>query len=373
VLSFNTTLSTYLRTLVVAHCRDRGANPALVTCTNLHAFLKRVVDDALIAGYPTAAAEGAPWFDAVVQQAADAFDAGYGCERYDAVLVDEGQDFMLAWWNLLRAHIVKPDGEMLLVVDPTQDVYDQRAWTDEEQMLGSGFSGPWTELKGSYRMPADLVPITNEFARRYLPGERLAAEVPVGQPELTGAQAPTIRHWENIDSVNELGAAIGREVVRLLRSHPDLAPRDVVFLCEHHQQGIDAVGVIEAAGLPVHHIFASGKSARSAAKRRFHPDAPGVKGCTVYSFKGWESRALVTGIGCGDRSRRLAYVAMTRVVTPRDGRPAYLSMVNSDMAIAGFDSTFRPWTRLDLPLWEPPNDQRSAASAPTAPPVLSAG
>ena len=45
---------------------------------------------------------------------------------------------------------------MLLVADPTQDVYDKRAWTDEEQMLGAGFSGPWTELHGSYRLPSDL-------------------------------------------------------------------------------------------------------------------------------------------------------------------------------------------------------------------------
>lgn len=369
VLSYNQTLSTYLRTLVTAHCRDRRTDPGLVTCTHFHGFLTRVIEDAHIAGFPTAQPGMAPWPEGIVLQAGAAFQSGYRIEPYDAVLVDEGQDFTLDWWNLLRHHVVRPDGEMLLVADPTQDVYGQRAWTDEERMLGSGFSGPWTELKGSYRLPSDLVPIVNEFARRYLPGERIAAEVPVGQPELIGAQAPTIRHWENIARSDELGTAIGREVIRLLRSHPDLAPSDVVFLCESHQQGIDAVRVIEAAGHPVHHIFANGKNAKTAAKRRFRPDAPGVKGCTVHSFKGWESRALVTGIGRNDNSRRLAYVAMTRVVTPRDGRPAYLSIVNSDTAISRFDSTFRPWTTLAVPLWEPP----SGPQRPSTTPVLSAG
>ncbi len=82
------------------------------------------------------------------------------------MLIDEGQDFTLDWWNMLRHHVVAEDGEMLLVADPTQDVYDKQAWTDEERMLGAGFSGPWTELNGSYRLPSDLVPMANAFAAR---------------------------------------------------------------------------------------------------------------------------------------------------------------------------------------------------------------
>ena len=52
-----------------------------------------------------------------------------------------------------------------------------------------------------------------------------------------------------------LGRLIGAEVVRLLAEHPELSPNDVVFLCENHRDGIDAVHVIEDAGHPVHHIF----------------------------------------------------------------------------------------------------------------------
>ena len=41
---------------------------------------------------------------------------------YDAVLVDEGQDFNPVWWDLLR-HLCRQGGEMILISDVTQDVY----------------------------------------------------------------------------------------------------------------------------------------------------------------------------------------------------------------------------------------------------------
>ena len=88
---------------------------------------------------------------------------------------------------------------MLLVADPTQDVYEKQSWTDNERMLGAGFSGPWTELKGSYRMPGDIVPIANAFAQRFLTGERLSGEVLGDHDDVVQRSSPTQRHWSNID------------------------------------------------------------------------------------------------------------------------------------------------------------------------------
>ena len=353
ILTFNTTLANYLSTLVSSRCKELQANPALVTSAPFHSFCTRLVDDAERAGFVVGEHEQLKWFDAVVARAADACAAGYQ-RHFDAVLIDEGQDFTLEWWTLLRKHVVRGDGEMLLVADPTQDVYEKKAWTDEETMRGAFFSGPWTELKGSYRMPRDLVPLANEFASRYVDGERLIAEVPADHLDISGAFVETRRHWDNVSSAGELGTSIGHEVVRLLTAHPDLNPNDLVFLCEHHRDGLDAVRVIEGAGFAVHHIFATKDGDKTRRKRRFWPDAPGVKGCTVHSFKGWETPALVMGIGRGNGSKRLAYVAMTRVKVSGGDRPAYLSVINTDLTIASFQSTFTNWAKPGVRLWAPP-------------------
>jgi len=353
VLTFNTTLANYLSTLVSARCRELGANRGLVACTPFHSFCRRVVEDAEQAGVTIDTHDELEWYDAVVVQAREAYEAGHG-RQFDAVLIDEGQDFTLEWWTLLREHVVRHDGEMLLVADPTQDVYGKKAWTDEESMRGAYFNGPWTELKGSYRMPADLVPLANRFADAYVDGDRLIAEVPADHSDISGASEKTVRHWENLQIASELGTSVGHEVVRLLTAHPDLNPNDVVVLCEHHRDGLDAVRVIEAAGYPVHHIFALKDEDRARRKRRFWPDAPGVKGCTVHSFKGWETPALVMGIGRDSGSARLAYVAMTRVKISGADRPAYLSVINSDLTMATFQSVFTEWTTPSVPLWEAP-------------------
>jgi hypothetical protein len=342
VLSFNVTLANYLRTLVTARCHEYAANPSLVTCVNFHSFCQRIVDDAERAGTTIDDVRGQQWFDAIFGKAQQALESR-GMKRFDAVLIDEGQDFTLDWWNMLRHHVVEPDGEMLLVADPTQDVYDKQSWTDNERMLGAGFSGPWTELKGSYRLPNDMIPIANEFARRYVTGERLTSELLIDHEEIVQRESSTRRRWFNLDRVSDLGQAIGEEVVRLLSDNPTLAPRDVVFLCEHHEDGLEAVEEIERAGHAVHHIFSRNERSRATRKRRFWPDADGIKGCTVHSFKGWETPALVMGVSRNEQSRRLAYVAMTRIAGRAMNQPGYLSVINNDLTIAGFHSTFEAW------------------------------
>jgi hypothetical protein len=344
VLSFNVTLAHYLRMLVTARCKEAGADPTLVTTTNFHSFCSRTVEDAEVEGFVLDEPTGVPSYDMGIAKAQQAFDLGFK-RQYDAVLVDEGQDFTLDWWNMLRHHVVVADGEMLLVADPTQDVYEKRAWTDEQQMAGAGFSGPWTHLHGSYRLPSDLIPMANHFAAHYLEGEYVAGAIPLDRLEISGTSGATRRRWKNLDRPTEIGRAIGTEVIRLLAEHPELSPNDIVFLCEKHRDGLDAVHVIEDAGHQVHHVFSEHTRAQSQRKRRFWPDAPGVKGCTVHSFKGWETQALVMGIGTDRRSRRLAYVAMTRVKTNSEGGQSFLSVVNSDLQIAGFQSTFEEWAK----------------------------
>ena len=340
VLSFNVTLSHYLRALVASHCATYAANPARVTCVPIHAFSGRIVEDAKAQGIEPGDVGKVDRWDEVIAKAAAVLQQGYRCQ-YDAVLVDEGQDFELTWWQMLRDHVVKPDGEMLLVADPTQDIFNKQAWTDEERMIGSGFSGQWTDLAGSYRMPSDMVPIANAFAEQYLGGARLAAAVPADRLEISGTTARTERRWENISPTADLGREVGLQTVALLRANPELCPSDVVFMCETHPQGLEAVKVIEASGFAVHHMFGTTTSEKQRRKRRFWPDAPGVRGCTVDSFKGWESRAVVLGIGTWDgRSPRLAYVAMTRVKGDPLGRPSLVTVVNSDNALAAFEATF---------------------------------
>jgi superfamily I DNA/RNA helicase len=256
------------------------------------------------------------------------------------VLVDEGQDFGLQWWNLLRDRVVRPGGEMLLVTDPTVDLYGKSSWARPSTLESAGFTEPWIDMTGSYRMAPELIESTNLFAREYVSDDAPVPLVPEDQSAVVGTVSSGQRSWRNVDRVADLGPEIGREVVRLLREHPDLAPRDVIYLCEYHHDGLAAAEIIEAAGYPVHHVYSRDPDERQRRKSRFWPDADAVKGCTVHAFKGWESPAVVLGIGMEERSRRLAYTAMTRVTSTTGLTSSYLVVVNADPRMVEFTERF---------------------------------
>ena len=339
VLCFNLTLANHLRRLVVERCAELGANPARVTCTSFHTFCSRVVDDAAQAGILAAEPARGTWPVKIVVKARDVFESGFD-RRFDAVLVDEGQDFTVEWWNLLRDHVVRPDGEMLLAADSTVDLYGKSTWDDPDALAAAGFTDPWIRMTTSYRMAPELIRSTNEFARSFIAEDAVVPEVADDQGVVVGHVSAAIRSWRNVERVADLGVAVGREVVRLLRENPELAPRDVVYLCEYHHDGLAAAQEIEAAGHSVHHVYSRDPDERHRSKGRFWPDADAVKGCTVHSFKGWDSPAVVVGVAMEERSRRLAYASMTRVSSTAGADTSYLSVVNADPRMADFQPTF---------------------------------
>jgi hypothetical protein len=339
VLSFNSTLAHYLRALVSSHCSSYAANPTRVTCVHFHALCKRVAEDAERRGMDLEVSAGTKPYNANIAKARSAFEQGFRYQ-FDAVLVDEGQDFTHEWWNMLRHHVLAPNGEMLLVSDPTQDLYENRSWTDEDSMPGAGFSGPWADLQGSYRLPPDMVSIASGFAERYLTGDQVSASIPIDRMEISGRSARTERAWQNINKAEDLGSSVGEAAADLLEAHPEICPSDLVFLCETHEQGLAAVQVLESRDHAVHHMFAGNQWEQQRRKARFWPDAPGIKGCTIHSFKGWESRAVVMGIGSTKKSGRLAYVAMTRLKSDGLGKSSHVVVVNANSLLDSFAELF---------------------------------
>ena len=360
-LTFSVTMSSHLRELVNLQCARLGADPTLVVCCNFHSFCEQVVDDAAQLGIEAMQFPAMRFADSIVSMAMHVFSAGYE-HRADAVLVDEGQDFSAAWWNVLRDQVVAPGGEMLLVSDERQNIYDRSVWTDEEECIHAGFTEPWIDASGSQRMPADVRRIAGRFSEANLFGDEVSNPFPEpgGAPIGLERSSPSFGRWQNVSGPAGMGREIGREVVRLLRAHPDLSPGEVAFLCEYHHDGEEAVAEIESAGYPVHHLFSRDPDdPRRSRRYRLWPASGAVTGCTIHSFKGWGARALVMGIGLETRSKRTAYVSMTRVAADPAGRPSFLSVVNADPRVADFAETFDSMLSPSpdpVVSWEPPRE-----------------
>ena len=257
---------------------------------------------------------------------------------YDAVLVDEGQDFELSWWQAVTS-TVDNDSDRLLVADMTQDVYETaEAWTDEA-MSGAGFRGPWTELKTAYRLPPQLVPYVRDFAERYLPSETL--NLPEAQQLELGTDVKL--RWIQVGPEDDFVTVAAQAVVGMpVVTDPEpVAFSDVVLVVDQRWTGLRIVDELEARGIRVEHTFDIRNHEGRAAKRKFFMGRERVKGTTIHSFKGWEARYLVVCVSQANRQKDLAalYVALTRLKATEFGG-SYLTVVCSEPRLAEYGATW---------------------------------
>jgi len=348
VVTYNITLLNYLKDLAVRWSREGAKRD--ITWLNFHAWGKRICrstgNRARYSKLGPASEAGNEWsirLAGLMKQILSENRAEPSVQ-YDAILVDEGQDFLLQWWESLRA-AVRKGGEMLLVADPTQDLFaTARAWTDQN-MRGAGFSGPWVNLERSYRLPDSMVPHARRFAETFLPADDLRTLPEVAQLPL-GLEKTHLR-WIQASEEQAIEACVGELLALPGRTGGEPLPwADVTFLAGNKNVGEAVVHELEARGIRVLHTFSQDKKQERRKKTKFFKGAPRVKATTIHSFRGWEGRALVVHLSDlrSPESMAAAYAALTRL--KRNANDCILSVVSVWPELAPYGSTwpfFRRW------------------------------
>jgi hypothetical protein len=253
---------------------------------------------------------------------------------YDAVLVDEGQFFLPEWWNLLRK-ICKNNGEMLLVADKTQDIYNKaRSWTDSV-MENSGFRhGRWGEFRETYRIPPKLIAYANKFAEEFLPKELI--DLPDFR-QLNLDLFPCKLRWIQTTK-NKANEAIHNEIVSLMKSDNELAMPDIIFLSSNKKVGFQVVDALKSKNINCLHTFSSDGRENRRQKHGFYKGDSRIKATTIHSFVGWEARALVLYIGEG-ANKSLIYSGLTRL--KRHENMSFLTVICSVPELEVFGQTWQ--------------------------------
>jgi hypothetical protein len=331
VVTFNITLLHYLMDVAVRWGEAKGRTRSSVTWLNFHSWCRRVcAEDGSIDRYEALWVDGNHEHVLNVRLAELAIEVlsspQNAAPKYDAVLVDEGQDFLPIWWTALRK-ACKQNGEMLLVADATQDVYGTAAaWTDEA-MTGAGFSGKWAELEVSYRMPEEALFKAAEFAKSFLPDATRILPIPV-QNEL--ALYPCDLRWIHADA-DAVAHACVDEILRMVGSpgHEHYSVADITFLSSSKALGHEVVSKLYERGIRCVHTFSDDERESRRQKVGFYMGDARVKATTLHSFKGWESRSLVVHLPSVITAQSLAltYAGLTRLKRHQEG--SSLTVVSS--------------------------------------------
>lgn len=345
VITFNITLLHYLMDISVRWPQSAGRTRKDITWLNFHYWCKRVCEE-----NDCEEEYKSLWGDDknvnqvlsidllnLVASIIDNDSLGL-TPVYDAVLVDEGQDFLPSWWNVLRK-VCKKDGEMLLVADATQDIYGKaNLWTDEA-MIGAGFpGGKWAELKISYRLPLLALEYSRKFAEHFLPKDTV--DLPVSEQSELNLFSCTLK-W--VHTRMELATNVCREELFLLATdaEPDLVSiPDITFLSDTNKRGIDVIAEIGSKGVKVCHTFSEDSRESRRKKMGFYMGDSRIKATTLHSFKGWESRAIVIFIGqsVDKESLALIYTGLTRLKRHTEG--SYLTIVSCANELIPYGKTW---------------------------------
>ena len=269
-----------------------------------------------------------------------------GVPGYDAVLVDEGQDFALCWWRLLSS-AVTDSGERLLVADKTQNIYGRSDLWTTPTMLGFGFRGPWTELDRGYRLPSAVLPVVSDYADRFLVKE----DVTLPAPGLFDGHC-RLRWVQRDPGAERTPAVCADEMIGQFRACGEsFSVGSLAVLAQTHEMGRMLVEEFRSREWSnILELFeVSGDRGESRRKKlRMTPDGPGAKAATIHSYKGWEARHLVLwfrSFGTADsravdlelsaaEQRSLFYVALTRLKDDLNG--CSLTVVCEEPALREF-------------------------------------
>jgi hypothetical protein len=313
VPTFNHTLRNYIRDVVV----EVGGSRLKITWLGFHEWCKRVITQECGSAddYPKKGNMGfAEWESILISATVAAIESNpEGLSRYDAILIDEGQDLEPERWAVLMKARRDEKSEVVLVADPTQDLYRTgKKWTDQS-MKDAGFSGPWNELGGSHRIPEDMRDILGAFI------ESFGIEGSIVPTSGTSQQALRFLNlrWSQVD--DERSARLAEVLAARRRfqqefpstsAGPSLGASDLTILATSSDDG---KAVVRALKGDCTHTFGADSRLGRQLKKNFHQESGKVKVATVHSFKGWESPALILVVS-GKRNKDVElYTALSRL------------------------------------------------------------
>ncbi|MCF8063041.1 MAG: AAA family ATPase [Deltaproteobacteria bacterium] len=311
LVCYNIALVGYLESLV----RERGLAPSDdgVLVTHFYELCGRILGDTV----PFENRDHAFYRDVTLRTLERVREeTSPGVDRFDAVLVDEAQDFSD---DMLRVvtEMLRPGGDLVVALDASQDLYGRRsAW----ESLGVRARGRTRRLEHVYRNTAEIF----EFGRRFLGRQAVRRRQPAVLPEPWPFQGPLpqLRRFESMDAVlsfvaGEIRARVeteGRSGETAVIYDDKIYGRDR-FSYDNRAMPMRILGALEQAGVGARWV-----SRDARPKRAFEPGREPVVLISIHSAKGLDfDRVYLVGVdrivppeAATKKVQATLYVALTR-------------------------------------------------------------
>lgn len=210
-------------------------------------------------------------------------------DRYDAILIDEGQDYFFEWYDLLSRFFLNERDELLIVCDKKQNIYQRQLdWMDRRSNREglAKLANPYIDLTRSYRLPKKIADMSNAFSEQF----ELNQDIKLGQIEKSGFLFDHIV-WVNIED-GSWQANVYNAFLRLKKEGQHAS--DMVILLPTHKYGKECVAFFKNHNIEVNHVFEEDSEIKTHThKKAFWMGDSRLKMSTIHSFKGWELTNII--------------------------------------------------------------------------------
>lgn len=305
ILTFNITLWHVIRDMINRTPFDFSWQSLVFT--HFHGFCKDILNT-YGCRWPSGENNEKKFKETIVNMIAEIID-NKDFEKYDAILIDEGQDFYYEWYNLLNKFLSERD-ELIVVCDKKQNIYERDLnWLDKRiKSQNLDKFGDWIDLATSFRIPPKINHIANKFTEYFNIESDLKT---VSSQELALFDNYKYLKVQSIDFVQE----IGNEVENLKKAGVHLS--DICILVFEHKEGLELVKYFKnKKNIEMNHVFEE-EEKKTRHKKSFWMGDSRLKASTIHSFKGWEVNYIILYISEKIRSdikknNLLIYTSITR-------------------------------------------------------------
>jgi len=300
IITFNKTLWHYIRDMVQR--TPFNFDPKLIIYKNFHEFCNDFLNE-MEHPKPYSPKDSNYYFDNIVPYVKDAIEMRIQAEeniedlKFDAILIDEGQDFKFEWYEIL-CQFLKERSELVLMCDKAQNIYGR-----ELSWIYSGmksFRGRWGELNESMRLPWKVVFEANRFAKMYLSNIDMFAKEK--QTELLETELRWISCNTIEDALNQAEMAFN-----FLVKENEQHPTDIVMLFSKTELGKEMVQRFKKYNIEVNDVFSD------KHKKSFWMGDSRTKMSTINSFKGWELKNVILIIHNRKKSEKFSSLIYTAI------------------------------------------------------------
>lgn len=274
--------------------------------------------------------EEAAYYDLVIEETLK--KAKDHPEKYDAILVDEGQDFSDDMYRIVLSLLNPTTNHLAIALDENQNIYHRtQTWKE----LGIQARGRVSRLTWVYRSTGNIT----DYARKFISGQKEKTEKQSSQMELfqefltTAGPDPEVVKFADL---NELINYVAKQIDFLHREEDyPLAEIAVIYTQKspEHLLGSHVPDLMMKA-LDQHGICSNWIAGDYRAKRSYDVTTQNVTISTIHSVKGFDYACVfVIGLDWLDGTRwnaeqikNLTYVAVTRA-----RERLYISMVSLEL------------------------------------------